>query len=602
MKRLFALVLVLALLLWGCGTADPQPSVTDPTTGSAATTPSEKEQVIDTDKLFTDRDQEGTYEESNAARINFSGSAVSCDSNAVRIDGTTVTITDEGTYILSGTLDDGMVIVDTDKANKVQIVLDNAHITSSDCAPIYVRQADKVFITLADGTESCLANGGVFEAIDENNIDAVIFSREDLTLNGSGALTIESPAGHGIVSKDELTVTGGTYTVTTSSHGLNGKDNVCINGGTFTIAAGKDGIQADNTDDTALGFVYITGGTFDIRAEGDGISASGTLQIDSGSFDIVSGGGSVNGEAHSSDNWGGFGGGPGGMGGGGRPGGRSSDTSTTETDDSTSMKGIKSDGDLAINGGTFTMDCADDAIHSNTNVTVTGGTFTVATGDDGFHAEEKLTVTNGTITVTESYEGLEALHILVSGGNIHLVTSDDGLNAAGGTDQSGTGGRDQMFGGPGGMGGMGGMGAGNGSIVISGGDLYINASGDGLDANGTLEITGGYTVVVGPTMGDTATLDYDVSAVISGGTFIGTGASGMAQTFSGSENQGVFAVQVGSAKAGTRITLTDAQGNTVIDYTPALSFNVVILSSPDIRSGESYTITVGEASGTFEAN
>ncbi len=596
MKKLFTLLLALSLLLWGCGTEDPQPTVTDPADPTA-----EKQQLTDTDGVFTGRDQAGTYEESKAAHIRLNGTSVFCDSNAVIIDGTTVTVTDEGTYILSGTLDDGMVIVDTDKANKVQIVLDNAHITSSDCAPIYVRQADKVFITLADGTENRLANGGVFEAIDENNIDAVIFSREDLTLNGSGSLAVESPAGHGIVSKDELTVTGGSYTVTTASHGLNGKDNVCISGGTFTVAAGKDGIQADNADDTALGFVYITGGSFHIRAEGDGISASGTLQIDSGSFDIVSGGGSINGASHSSNNWGGFGGGPGGMG-GGRPGGRSSDTSTTETDDSTSMKGIKADGDLAINGGSFTMDCADDAIHSNTNATVTGGTFTIATGDDGFHAEENLTVSGGSITVTESYEGLEALHILVSGGDIHLVTTDDGLNAAGGTDQSGMGGRDQMFGGPGGMGGMGGMGAGNGSITISGGDLYVNASGDGIDANGTLEITGGYTVVVGPTMGDTATLDYDVSAVISGGTFIGTGASGMAQTFSGSENQGVFAVQVGSAPAGSRIILTDDQGNTVIDYTPELSFNVVILSSPDIRSGESYTITIGEASGTFEAN
>lgn len=597
MKKIFALLLALALLLCGCGTAEPQPTVTDPT---AAT--SEKEQVVDTETVFTDRDQADTYEEDRAARIQFNGSTVSCTSNAVIIDGTTVTITDEGTYILSGTLDDGMVIIDTDKENKVQLVLDGAHITSAACAPIYVRQADKVFITLEAGTVNSLSNGGTFEAIDENNIDAVIFSKEDLTLNGSGSLTIESPAGHGIVSKDELTVTGGTFTITTASHGLNGKDNVCIGGGSFTIAAGKDGIQADNADDPALGFVYISGGTFAISAEGDGISASGTLQIDGGSFDIISGGGSVNGEAHSSNNWGGFGGGMGGGPGGGPGGwgGRSSDTTTTDTGDSTSMKGIKADGDLAINGGSFTMDCADDAVHSNTNVTVTGGTFTVATGDDGFHAEENLTVSNGNITVTESYEGLESLHILVSGGDIRLVTSDDGLNAAGGTDQSGMGGRDQMFGGPGG--GFGGMGAGNGSITISGGSLYVNASGDGIDANGTLEITGGYTVVVGPTMGDTATLDYDTSAVISGGTFIGTGASGMAQTFSGSENQGVFAVQVGSAAAGTQITLTDAQGNTVISYTPELSFNVVILSSPDIQSGESYTITVGEASGTFEAN
>lgn len=201
-------------------------------------------------------------------------------------------------------------------------------------------------------------------------------------------------------------------------------------------------------------------------------------------------------------------------------------------------------------------------------MTVNGGTFEIATGDDAFHADETLTVTAGTIHITESYEGLEGLQVDIQGGDISLTASDDGLNAAGGT--------------------------------ISGGTLYIAASGDGIDANGTLEISGGYTVVTGPTQGDTATLDYDVSAVITGGTFIGTGASGMAQTFSSSE-QGVISISAGTRSAGTQITLTDTAGNELISYTPELDFNVVILSSPDIVSGETYTITVGESSGEFEA-
>ena len=189
-----------------------------------------------------------------------------------------------------------------------------------------------------------------------------------------------------------------------------------------------------------------------------------------------------------------------------------------------------------------------------------------------------------------------------------LVASDDGLNAAGGTDSSGTtGGRDGRFGGgPGGNGGgTGGNGGGmssswDGSIVISGGSLQINASGDGIDANGSVTISGGYTVVTGPTQGDTATLDYDVSAVITGGTFIGTGASGMAQTFSDSE-QGVVSVSTGSQSAGTAVTLADQEGNTLITCTPEESFQVVILSSPDLVSGETYTVTVGKASAEVEA-
>lgn len=242
------------------------------------------------------------------------------------------------------------------------------------------------------------------------------------------------------------------------------------------------------------------------------------------------------------------------------------------------------------------------------NILSNGGTFTVASGDDAFHGEETLTVTAGTIDITESYEGLEALDIRVEGGDITLVASDDGLNAAGGTDSSGTtGGRDGRFGGgPGGNGGgTGGNGGGmssssDGSIVISGGSLQINASGDGIDANGSVTISGGYTVVTGPTQGDTATLDYDVSAVITGGTFIGTGASGMAQTFSDSE-QGVVSVSTGSQSAGTAVTLADQEGNTLITCTPEESFQVVILSSPDLVSGETYTVTVGKASAEVEA-
>lgn len=299
--------------------------------------------------------------------------------------------------------------------------------------------------------------------------------------------------------------------------------------------------------------------------------------------------------------------------GGGYPGGGRRDAQTqttaivtsTATDDSTSMKGIKTGNSLLISGGNIKIDSADDGLHSNLSMVINGGTFDIASGDDGVHAEETLEVTACTMTISECYEGLEALHIKVSGGDIDLTATDDGLNAAGGTDASGTGGRDNgNFGGrgPGGMGGLGGMSAGNGSIVVSGGKLHINSSGDGIDANGTLEISGGYTVVVGPTQGDTATLDYDTSGIITGGTFIGTGASGMAQTFSDSENQGVIAVSVGNQSAGTEILLTDKDGNEIISYAPELNYAVVILSSPDIAKGQTYTITVGDQSAEFEAS
>lgn len=629
---------LLLSLLSGCGQTSSTGSdnndgsnsvVSSSENSDNASSDTSAENTTDVSELFSDRDFETDYDESKSAKITLSGDSASCSSDAVEISGSTITIKDEGTYILSGTLDNGMIIVNADKTDKTQLVLNNVSIHSETSAPVYILQADKVFITIAEGSSNTLSNGGTFTAIDDNNIDAVIFSKEDLTLNGAGTLTITSPAGHGIVSKDSLKLTSGTYDISSASHALTGKDDVCIANANFTLTSGKDGIHAENTDDTALGLVYIQSGTFTITSEGDGISSASYMQIDDGNFNIISGGGSANAENKTSDSWGNFMGG--GMGGGGRvPGsgknstmgnsagkasatgsagtdlnGTATDTGTDNTtdtdsdDDSTSIKAIKASGNLTINCGTFTINSADDSIHSNASITVHGGTFDIASGDDGFHADETLTITSASINISESYEGLEGLHINISGGEITLTASDDGLNAAGGTDQSGFGGQrgnETFGGGPGGS-----SSSSSGSIVISGGTIHVTASGDGLDANGTLEITGGSTTVCGPTQGDTATLDYDTSGVITGGTFIGTGGAGMAQSFSDSD-QGVIAVSTGNQSAGTEIKLTDRDGNTIITHTPELDFAVVILSSPDIISGETYTITVGSSSGEFTAN
>lgn len=465
-------------------------------------------EVLNTEEIFSKRDYAVEYDEAECAYITLNGDSAACNSNAVDISDGIITILDEGTYVIAGTLKNGMIIVESEDTDKTQIVLDGAAIHSETSAAIYVKQSDKVFLTLADDSKNVLSNGGSFENIDENNIDGVIFSKADLTLNGTGELTITSPGGHGIVSKDDLKIMDGVYEITAASHGLSANDLIAI--------------------------------------------ASGELRITSG----------------------------------------------------------------------------EDGINSEVDVYMEGGTYQIASGDDAIHADETLYITDGEIEITESYEGLEGLDIVISGGNISLIASDDGLNAAGGTDQSGYGGsgNDQFRGGPGGRGEnldgnrggnpYGGRGensdgnhganpggwnsSSNGSIRIEGGALYIKASGDGIDANGTLEIKGGNIVVCGPTHGDTATLDYDTSAVISGGTFIGTGAMNMAQTFSDAE-QGVIAVSVGNQQAGTLITLTDSNGNTVISHTPELSFAVVILSSADIIKGETYTISVGSVSGEFQA-
>lgn len=616
MKRILSILLALTLILGvlaGCSNENP-PSGTEPGSNSSieSTTDNGGENSspapVDVDfsqtdgDMFTERDSKSEYDASKAVTIQLGGTSATASSDSVQINGSTVIIKEEATYVISGALN-GMLVVDAPDTAKLQLVFDGVDITSETSAALYILEADKVFVTLADGTSNTLSNGGSFVAIDDNNIDGALFSKQDLTLNGTGSLTVTSPAGHGIVCKDDLVFTSGTYTVNSASHGIDANDSVRIADANITIDAGKDAIHCENSDDATKGFVYISSGSIKAEAEGDGIAASAYMQITDGTIDLLVGGGSENGNKAQSDNFGGF---MGGGHGGGRPGGMGSGNSqTTVTEEnSTSMKGLKAANSILISGGNITVNSADDAIHSDVSLTINGGTFTIASGDDAIHAEDTLTVAGGKIDISESYEGLEALHIDVQGGDIKLVASDDGLNAAGGTDSSGTtGGRDGMFGGgKGGMGGgFGGMSSGNGSIVISGGNLYINSSGDGLDANGTLEITGGYTVVVGPTQGDTATLDYDKSGIITGGTFIGTGASGMAQTFSDS-GQGVVAVSVGNQPAGTQIVLKDKDGNTVLEHTPELNFAVVILSSPDLVKGETYTITVGSQSGEFEAS
>lgn len=558
------------------------------------------------DDMFTDRDYDSSYDKSESIQIQLNGTSASASADSVKISGTTITITEEATYVISGTLDDGRIVVAADDSEKLHIVLNGVNINSENTAALYVLSADKVFVTLADGTENVLSNGGTFESIDENNIDGAVYSKQDLTLNGSGTLTVTSPASHGIVCKDDLVFTGGTYMVSSASHGLDVNDSVRIAEASITIDAGKDGIHAENTDDDSLGFVYILSGTMDIEAEGDGISAGANLRVLDGTIDLLTGGGYENGTSQSSASYGGFKG-------GGKPR-RSpaktvpeesstnmmpqeeSSSMTTSEESSTSMKGLKAVSGILISNGRITIDSADDSIHSNTSVIMNGGTFEIASGDDAVHADDTLTITDCDMNISKSYEGLEAQKLYVKGGSIVLNATDDGLNASGGTDSSGmTGGRDGMFAG-------GKQSSGNGVIEISGGNLTIYASGDGLDSNGTLTISDGSIYVANPTAGDTSIIDADESPVITGGTFVSTGSTTMmAQTFASSSTQGVISCTTGTQSPGSVVTVQDSNGNSVVSYEVEYSCAIVIISSPDIVKGDTYTLTIGSTSGSVQA-
>ena len=341
---------------------------------------------IDITDMFTKRDLAGTYDESEAVKITLSGKTATCDNSNVQIEDEVVTIKAAGVYVLSGTLTDGTIVVDAGDDDKVQLVLDGVSITAADYAAIYAKNADKVFVTLAEGAENSLTVSGDYVQTDDNNVDAVIFAKCDLTLGGTGSLTVKDTTGHGIVSKDDLVVTGGTYTIYSQDHCLNGKDSVRIADGTFNLSCDEDGIHAGNNDQQD-GYVYIEGGDINISVGDDAIHAEGLLIITGGDIDVskscegvegdkilVTGGdidvissddgfNAAGGSSGSGDNHDGFGGGPG-------------------------MGGVDMDADsdayIFITGGTININADGDGIDSNGCIGITGGSvYVLGPSDNG---------------------------------------------------------------------------------------------------------------------------------------------------------------------------------------------------------------------------
>lgn len=293
-REVLSFLMMGVLLLSGCNrkteqTTQQSTQQTAETQAAASTSVAK----IDTSDMFSDRDKEVGYEETESVIVSLADGGSFCESDAVLIAENTVTIQEEGTYILSGTLSEGMVIVEAEDTDKIQLVLDGVSISNNQSAALYIRSADKVFVTVEAGTENILEQNGTYTAIDENNIDGVVFSKSDLTFNGEGTLIVTAQEGHGIVSKEDLIFTSGTYRITSAGHGISGKDSVRIANGTYAIVSGKDGIHAENTEDSGLGFVYLAGGTFDITSQQDGISASGWLLAEGGSYNILARGGNA---------------------------------------------------------------------------------------------------------------------------------------------------------------------------------------------------------------------------------------------------------------------------------------------------------------------
>lgn len=460
------------------------------------------------------------------------------EADGVKVSGSTVTITEAGTYVLSGTLTDGQVIIDAGDEDDVRLVFENASITCTTTAPVYAKNADKVIISLPENTESTVTD--TVTGTDGNDeLTAAIFAKCDLSVNGTGTLNVNANANDGITSEDKLKITGGVLNITSADDGLVGKDAVLIKDGTVHITASGIGIKSTKSE-ADKGYVYIGGGTVNITAEQDGIQAETSVLISAGEVKVTAGGGSANGEQKTGNAM--FGG-----------------AQSTTTDETLSTKGIKAEAALDITGGTVTVDSA----------------------DDGLHADNTLTIENGTIVVEESCEGLEAIDLTINGGTIDVTASDDGLNVAGSSVDGGFGT------------------AGADTLTVNGGTLTVNASGDGLDSNGALTINGGTVYVSGPTGDGNGTFDCDGVFTINGGVVLGTGSSGMLKTPTTDSKQNTISVSC-TGSAGDTVEVKSADGNTLVSAVAPKSFTNVMFSTPDITEGETYTVYINGTEAASE--
>lgn len=513
--------------------------------GQAAIDLSLAEAKIEEEDAYTD------WASDLKATIRLNGTSAAVEGSGAKADTGTITIQEAGTYAVSGTLDDGRIIVDVQDKGVVRLVLNGAELHSSTSAPIYVKEAGKLIVSLPEGTVNRVSDGDeyVFPDASTDEPSAAIFSHDDLTINGSGKLVVEGHYNDGIASKDKLLITGGTLEIKAKDDGIVGKDLAAVQAGELTIQADGHGIKASNDTEGEEGVIAVFGGK---------------LRIESG----------------------------------------------------------------------------EDALHSSGSLFVSGGELAIAAGDDGLNADLAIAVTGGTIDIAKSNEGIESARIEIAGGEVHVVASDDGVNVSSGTATEAGGGapgggfgRRPADGAAGGAGDASGGGIGRGSLdeaapegamqdgavpdgapapgggnpssaaasgnklVINGGYLSVDAQGDGLDSNGSIEMSGGTVVVNGPTSNGNGPLDYDGTFTMTGGFLVAAGSAGMAQAASDTSTQyGVMMTFPQAQQAGTIVSLQSADGRSIATFAPTKSYQSVYVSSPELKKGGRYTLYSGGTS------
>ncbi|MCW1968288.1 MAG: carbohydrate-binding domain-containing protein [Anaerolineae bacterium] len=528
-------------------------------------------ETLDTKSKTHETPADATWNNSTETLIELKGASAASGNAAVKINGGVVSIGAAGSYRIRGKLDDGQIVVNSADKESVRLIFDGADITNRKGAPIVIEKASKAILVLADNTQNSVTDAAKYvfadPKVDEPN--AAIFSKSDLTIDGNGVLTVKANFNDGIASKDGLVIMRGVLNVNAADDAIRGKNYLVIHDGTFNLTSKGDGLKSDHEEDAKKGYILIDNGTFSITTSGDAIQAHTDVLVKNGKFTLASGGGSA-----------------------------------VRPNDSVSTKGVKSGVSMVIDGGTFAINASDDAVHTNGTLTINGGTFELASGDDAVHADKAITINNGKILIMRSYEGIESSVITVNNGDINLTAQDDGVNVA--TKAIGTTGG--MFGGgrggppPGGPGGNANY-TGSNYLFMNGGRMVVNTTGDGVDVNGAIEMTGGTIIVNGPTEQMNGALDYDGFFRIKGGTLVAAGSSGMAQTPGAVSTQPALLIYFTAAQpAGTLVSIRNKSGESIITFKPTKAYQSLAFSSSALTKGSSYDIYLGGTPSGNEVN
>lgn len=508
---------------------------------SSGTTSSTSDSTYDSSGLPAGTSFVYEDDDTDPTTITFGSITITGDTASATYDGNVVTINSPGTFNIVGTIADGQIKVDTQEDGDVRLVFQGVDITCSFGPPIDIENAERVIVRLESGTNNYLTDTHTSEVYDEDSeeIDAALYSKEDLIICGTGTLTVDTDYKDGIKSKDGLIIDSGTIDITSADDGITGKNYISIESGTIYIVAGGDGLKSTEDDAADQGYIFIVDGDIDIDAGADAIQVETHIVIQDGVFDLHTAGGSS--------------------------------SSTTGT-----AKGLKAPVGITIYDGEFTIDSSDDSIHSNDTIVIDGGDYLLSSGDDGIHADVAITINGGIINVYDCYEGIESMVITINDGEIHVDSYDDPINATDGNRGENTPGV---------------------AVYINGGYTYLECvNADGFDSNGGVYMAGGTVVINGPVSGANGILDYGAFTT-TGGTIIGAGTSNMAQApGGGSSTQNALLLVFSQRSAGTLFHIETSGGTDVVTFVPEKAYASIVYSSSLLETGASYNVFFG---GTY---